>query len=973
MQGDFTRWTFSPEQSYRGVLMQQGRVLLDAEWNEQAAITAWHDETRTRDLVGRTGGPAPVEGRPGPFCLVDLDTGKAPVDVPWEKLAVTGGRYYVDGVVVQAGLDPHQHPDAATDTRWPLTDQPYLATIPAVAKGAAAYPEQPGLPDPAAVAGHGRYLAYLDVWSHHVTADEQPALLESALGGADTTTREQTVWQVRVAKVADDATCASLAATGPLPRLVRPGEPVTMSAELQEPDPSADPCRLAGTGGYQRLENQLYRVQLHDVDVAAKPRFLWSRENASVTARLLAVNDIAVAAADAALTIDRQGRDAELSFGPDDLIEVTSTDRQLRGLPGVLAHIHRVDGLTLIVTWLTDQDPVISLAQLGRHPIVRRWEGGPTEVHAGRQAMTLEDGIVVRFEVPGTASQPKPTSARPGDHWLIPARTARLAYGISALHGTVEWPVDEGGNPLKQPPVGPVHHLAPLALLEHTASGWSTVGDCRALFPSLTDLTSLDLVGGDGQEGLRGQPLPHPVRVVVRRGGQPVAGVPVRFTASAGKVSPDSTVGGGTVPPGWGFPLGGKVLSGRHMVVTTGSTGVAAVHWTLGNPEVQTLTAQRLDDAANPVDAKITVSARLRTAASVVWTPSQGRHELPRSSTVADALDRLVKTRQLRLLGGDGQESRGSDQTLPAPVRVVVDSPFGPIKGAKVVATAAEGARVLAIVDGDPVPGTLTGVGGDAVCTTHTDEHGVAAFAWQPGPLVDDVHTLRIKLESSDSSEVRVHAQKVACEETVARSIHVRELLNAGNGKPLLHDESIELKDFKGVEVVVDDALMPELVNGKPVCRVLVHLPWPEDDRYGGPIGTHAVALTGEVQAEGNRLRWTRTIPNRTLNQVLDRHGYPLRCEFQLDGWAVGDGKGRQVHAHTTASAVPPPSPSPAARVHRTELTFTERAQGGEDSGNRLHWWFWLVQGIQRAVDYVELAPDDVVTVKDARGPHPTR
>ena len=38
MRGDFTRDTFDPTRHYSGVLLQQGRVQLDADANEQSAI-----------------------------------------------------------------------------------------------------------------------------------------------------------------------------------------------------------------------------------------------------------------------------------------------------------------------------------------------------------------------------------------------------------------------------------------------------------------------------------------------------------------------------------------------------------------------------------------------------------------------------------------------------------------------------------------------------------------------------------------------------------------------------------------------------------------------------------------------------------------------------------------------------------------------------------------------------------------------
>ena len=57
MKGDFTRWTFKPEKHYHGVLKQQGRVDLDAEWNEQGAIKDHRIETETLDVVGPAARP----------------------------------------------------------------------------------------------------------------------------------------------------------------------------------------------------------------------------------------------------------------------------------------------------------------------------------------------------------------------------------------------------------------------------------------------------------------------------------------------------------------------------------------------------------------------------------------------------------------------------------------------------------------------------------------------------------------------------------------------------------------------------------------------------------------------------------------------------------------------------------------------------------------------------------------------------
>ena len=62
MKGDFTRVTFRPRNHYSGVLQQQGRVQLDADWNEQVAIDAYVERTTTRDLIGGCGAPCDAPG-----------------------------------------------------------------------------------------------------------------------------------------------------------------------------------------------------------------------------------------------------------------------------------------------------------------------------------------------------------------------------------------------------------------------------------------------------------------------------------------------------------------------------------------------------------------------------------------------------------------------------------------------------------------------------------------------------------------------------------------------------------------------------------------------------------------------------------------------------------------------------------------------------------------------------------------------
>ena len=57
MKGDFSRFTFDPDKQYVGTLMQQGRVQVDADWNEQQAIVRHQRQIVAAEVIGPHGAP----------------------------------------------------------------------------------------------------------------------------------------------------------------------------------------------------------------------------------------------------------------------------------------------------------------------------------------------------------------------------------------------------------------------------------------------------------------------------------------------------------------------------------------------------------------------------------------------------------------------------------------------------------------------------------------------------------------------------------------------------------------------------------------------------------------------------------------------------------------------------------------------------------------------------------------------------
>lgn len=446
MKGDFSRNSFNSAKHYAQVLMQQGRVHLDADWNEQQAIHTYRTMAEALDTIGMTGAP---KGNPG-FRITPQGN----------NLVIGKGHYYVEGVLCENEQDVQ------------FTNQPHLP--------GATLPTQTGL-----------YLAYLEVWQRHITYLEDDQIREKALGGPDTTTRLQTIWQVRL--LPTPSAPSTITCETPLSewttllneQVITAANGGTLNSrtqpvQLTQPA-SADPlCVLPATAGYRRLENQLYRVEIHQGGDRTTARFKWSRDNGTVASRILSQQAIPTGGTD--IVVEGIGKDDFLSFATDPLpewVELIDDSLELSQQGGTLARVRQVN---------SDQRQVIleSATQplAGQNRLLRRWDQRGTTATANGVAITgnwqpLEDGIEVRFAN---------GRYKAGDYWLIPARTA-----ISEETGQIEWPA-----PLEKLPHGTSHRFVRLALLRRDAGGFSlipdsTQGDCRKIFPALTTLEAKDI------------------------------------------------------------------------------------------------------------------------------------------------------------------------------------------------------------------------------------------------------------------------------------------------------------------------------------------------------------------------------------------------------------------------------------------------------------------------------------------------
>jgi len=524
MTPDISRDTFDPLKRFSRVVMQQGRVQLDSDWNEQAEILIHTIRQMFVDLVGPYAAPPAPDPDPDNFQigLLPIPPSGA-TDTTIKDLSVSKGQYYVAGILCDS--------TNFKDDEMTYSKQRFVDVSNDLAQLAQKFP----------------FLVYLDVWEEPVTALDDPELREEALGGPDTTARTQVRWAIR-AEAVDGALDRGGTITPP-PSGSHPGTPSTKTFK-DKPDPSkefaslpndspawspesgdssqrwgwlrarvsspggsdaSDPCAIAPSAQFRGTENQLYRVEIHSegelvFDSAnAKvntPTFKWSRDNGMVAFIITKVDG-----SDTPWTVYLQdfGRDSRFSLDVGDWVEII--DREARPVDGAAAsdllRVTAVDPIDRsvilerpLVNGATGVPPVIAYDKTAiatKKPILRRWDqrrgavdsrddsGTPLgAIPIDRQRLTmndlktskpvwqdpddgqtwyeLEDGVQVQFQrpLPDTSSV---AHFRPGDYWLIPARTAS--------NGIILWPKDDADphQPAAQPPKGPQHHYAPLAVV----------------------------------------------------------------------------------------------------------------------------------------------------------------------------------------------------------------------------------------------------------------------------------------------------------------------------------------------------------------------------------------------------------------------------------------------------------------------------------------------------------------------------
>ena len=480
MSFDNSRYTFDPWKNFSGVVMEQGRVQLDADWNEWLAELARRIQAGTLDIYGHAAYPPTT---PWAF-LITATTGSP------NTVTIGLGRMYVDGLLAE---NHGEHKTASWDTALAeLSGTPQPPDLTKPNPNPLDFAKQPYLPHAILPTGNGSYLFYLDVWTREITYLEDSHLVDIAVG-VDTTGRLQTVWQVKYMANTGGWTCAT-----PDSQIPYPAQSTGLLTTDVVPNPTAGPCCLNDGTGFTGLENQFYRVEIHqggqgsDTPDSKTATFKWSRENASVETGVTAITSVLNSENQKAsqLAVLSLGRDQVLGFKNGDWVEVLDDWSELYGNPGVLAQI---DGVTVSppsITLTSVVDTSVSQPATGtpptfpvdadfktdpkRHTRIRRWDqsgvvhdvngnqwcdlsktGGAIPVPAPDTTLVLENGITVKFGAVGA-------NFNVADFWNFAARTADGS--VEKLHAAA--------------PRGIHHHYTKLSTVTFS-SPTATYPDCR--------------------------------------------------------------------------------------------------------------------------------------------------------------------------------------------------------------------------------------------------------------------------------------------------------------------------------------------------------------------------------------------------------------------------------------------------------------------------------------------------------------
>jgi hypothetical protein len=445
---DISRNAFDPGKHYSSVRMQQGRVMVDDDWNENERIRLNELLTTVNDIIGR-------HGTPDDGFAIDFSN-PIPKEGPCD-FRFKHGTYYVNGLKITREADETY----LKQNDWLLqqNSEDYFPEIPKDGK-------------------ETYNFVFIEAWQQSVTSVEDEELIEKALGGVDTSTRIRTCHRIRIKQVEKNAGCNIIDEIKNEWKQKHSGQ---LTVDFTEETNDNGLCSAGAGGRYLGAENQAIRVQ-----ITGHKKLTWGFDNASPLYRIT-IDD--GTDGNKIITMLSAPKDQHHWPGNGQIIEILPRSAVLPNKQKIASP----DGTFGIIKSSYDPDNNQFTAKIDYDKTKNKeWdipEGDDPEfyyMHIWDRGSDLDSEPEIEFD-PDTFVELKHTGLKikisgenhiRGDFWIIAVRP-------ETSEKVVPWKLEEGMQPH-----GIARYFAPLAIVRWKNDGnkitGSTILDCRNSFPPLS-------------------------------------------------------------------------------------------------------------------------------------------------------------------------------------------------------------------------------------------------------------------------------------------------------------------------------------------------------------------------------------------------------------------------------------------------------------------------------------------------------
>jgi hypothetical protein len=535
---DVTRLLDQPEKHYASVRLQEGRSLLDSDFNEGESLLAAARRRALLDVLGPKA--SPDEGFSlgstfsSPFHPPALHAGRD--QLPVERILLNGQLTNVHGVVVRAGSiylggmrfelgEPERFATQRGFLQMKPSDVPHLERSPSPSPFS---PRSPTSPD------FGRFLDfyYLNAWEQAVTAVEDEELRERGLAGPDTSVRILRMRRVEVLGNLHPIFGSCGAAFEELIRILelnavfdRTSGELRSLARLQlvfqHPDQPTEcpPCTPDPGAQYLGSENQALRIML-----TTARTFVWAFDAAAPLYRIKVTGLGSPNPGSVLVKMLTPPKDQEHEPRRNRVVEIIPFGAILEGGEGLRPddrHFQKIaDEVGVFVRVAEDYDPTDKSfhLELGSRiqaiqDFVHQWDSR----HPAASQLNLADPdsdaryfymrVWHQADDPGDIEQPiaeDPNGHPLGDTGIIPVfhhAGRRGDFWVAALRVDTPQrivPFDLLSESSGVAPHGPRHFYAPLAVVQGDDDDVFSVSDCRVPIRLATDRGCVTRTVGDG-------------------------------------------------------------------------------------------------------------------------------------------------------------------------------------------------------------------------------------------------------------------------------------------------------------------------------------------------------------------------------------------------------------------------------------------------------------------------------------------